>query len=92
MYVVAGVSGNTGKVVAETLLAQKQPVRVIVRSAEKGEEWKARGAEVAVAELDDVAALTRGARWREGGVPAPAAADGLVRRTRRQRAPHGAAT
>ena len=59
MYVVAGVSGHTGKVVADTLLAQKQPVRVIVRSADKGAPWKARGAEVAVADLDDVAALTK---------------------------------
>ncbi len=66
MYVVAGVSGNTGKVVAETLLAQKQPVRVVVRSAEKGAEWKARGAEVAVAELDDVAALTRALTGAKG--------------------------
>ena len=59
MFVIAGVSGNTGKVVAETLLAQKKPVRVVVRDAAKGEPWKARGAEVAVADLDDVAALTR---------------------------------
>jgi uncharacterized protein YbjT (DUF2867 family) len=58
MYAIAGVSGNTGSVVAETLLAQGKPVRVIVRDAAKGEPWKARGAEVAIAELDDVAALT----------------------------------
>ena len=31
MYVVAGVSGNTGKVAAEVLLSQKKAVRVIVR-------------------------------------------------------------
>lgn len=66
MYVVAGVSGNTGKVVAETLLSQKKPVRVIVRDAAKGAEWKARGAEVAVAELDDVAALTKALAGAEG--------------------------
>ncbi len=59
MFVVAGVTGNTGKVVAETLLAQKKPVRVIVRDAAKGEAWKQRGAEVAIAELDDAEALTR---------------------------------
>lgn len=58
-YVVAGVSGNTGKVVAETLLAQRQPVRVVVRDAAKGEAWKARGAEVAVANLNDATALAR---------------------------------
>src|SRR5262245_15999011 len=59
MYVIAGVTGNTGSVAALTLLAAKQPVRVIVRDAAKGEPWKARGAEVAVASLDDRAALTR---------------------------------
>jgi uncharacterized protein YbjT (DUF2867 family) len=59
MFVIAGVSGNTGKVVAESLLAQRRPVRVIVRSAAKGDEWKERGAEVAVAELDDVTGLTK---------------------------------
>jgi uncharacterized protein YbjT (DUF2867 family) len=66
MYVVAGVTGNTGKVVADALLAQKKPVRVIVRDAKKGEPWKARGAEVAVAELDDAAALTAALRGAEG--------------------------
>jgi uncharacterized protein YbjT (DUF2867 family) len=66
MFVVTGVSGNTGKVVADTLLAQKQPVRVVVRSEEKGASWKARGAEVAVAELDDVAACTRAFKGAKG--------------------------
>ena len=59
MYVVAGVTGNTGKVVAETLLAQEKPVRVLVRDEAKGAEWKKRGAEVVVADLDDAAALGR---------------------------------
>ncbi len=57
MFVVAGVSGNTGKVVAETLLTQGLAVRVIVRDAKKGEPWKAKGAEVAVADLKDARAL-----------------------------------
>jgi uncharacterized protein YbjT (DUF2867 family) len=56
---VAGVTGNTGSVVAQTLLDRKQPVRVIVRTADKGAAWKAKGAEVAVASLDDTQALTR---------------------------------
>jgi len=59
MYVIAGVSGNTGSVAADTLLAAKQPVRVIVRDAAKGEPWAAKGAQVAVASLDDRAALAR---------------------------------
>jgi uncharacterized protein YbjT (DUF2867 family) len=66
MYVVAGVSGNTGKVVADTLLQQKQPVRVLVRDADKGAPWKARGADVHVAGLDDVAALTAALKGAKG--------------------------
>ncbi len=58
-YAIAGVSGHTGKVVAETLLAKGKKVRVIVRDAAKADAWKARGAEVAVADLSDAAALTK---------------------------------
>jgi len=66
MFAVAGVSGHTGKVVAETLLAQHEPVRVIVRDTAKGEEWRKRGAEVAVADLDDADALTKALRGASG--------------------------
>ena len=59
MYAIAGVTGHTGSVVATTLLAQGKPVRVIVRDAAKGEAWRAKGAEVAIADLADSAALTR---------------------------------
>lgn len=59
MFVVLGATGNTGSSVVETLLSKNQPVRVIVRSAEKGAGWKAKGADVAVASLDDVPALTK---------------------------------
>ena len=65
-FVVAGVSGNTGKVVAETLLAAGKKVRVLVRDAAKAESWKARGAEVAVASLDDHAALAKALAGAEG--------------------------
>jgi uncharacterized protein YbjT (DUF2867 family) len=58
MFVVAGASGRTGKVVAETLLSQGKPVRVLLRDATKGKAWKARGADVALAALDDTRALT----------------------------------
>lgn len=66
MFVVAGVSGNTGSVVASTLLERKAPVRVIVRDAAKGETWKARGAEVAVADLADGAAVTAALKGAKG--------------------------
>jgi uncharacterized protein YbjT (DUF2867 family) len=59
MFVIAGASGRTGRVVAETLLEQGKKVRVVVRTATKGGALAARGAEVAVARLDDARALTR---------------------------------
>lgn len=66
MFVVIGATGNTGSAVVETLLNSKQPVRVVVRSAEKGQGWKARGAEVAVASLDDVPTLIKAFEGAKG--------------------------
>jgi uncharacterized protein YbjT (DUF2867 family) len=66
MFVVLGATGNTGKVVAETLLAQKKAVRVVLHDAVKGEPWKARGAEVAIADVEDGAALERAFKGAEG--------------------------
>src|SRR5206468_3733569 len=59
MYVIAGVTGHTGRGVAETLLAQRENLRVIVRNAQQGETWKQRGAEVAVAQLGDATAVAK---------------------------------
>ncbi|MFO0676141.1 MAG: NmrA family NAD(P)-binding protein [Polyangiaceae bacterium] len=79
MFVVAGVSGNTGSVVAETLLAKGQKVRVVVRDAAKGLAWTEKGAEVAVADLDDAPALTRALEGARGAYllvpPTPATPD-----------------
>jgi uncharacterized protein YbjT (DUF2867 family) len=66
MFVVLGATGHTGSVVAETLLAQKQPVRVVVRSVEKGLSWQAKGAEIAIASLDDVPAMTKAFQGAQG--------------------------
>lgn len=65
-YVVAGVSGNTGRVVAEALLAQGHKVRVIVRDPKKGEPWAKKGAEVATADLGDSAAVARALAGAKG--------------------------
>lgn len=58
-YVVAGVSGHTGAVVADTLLDQGKKVRVLVRDRAKGDRFGKRGAEVVVADLADAGALAR---------------------------------
>lgn len=66
MFVVLGATGNTGSVVADTLLSQKQPVRIVVRSADKGAAWKAKGAEIVVASLDDMSSLTDAFKGAKG--------------------------
>ena len=58
MYVVSGATGQTGSVVARTLLKKDLPVRVIVRSEEKAKPWRDLGADAAVADLRDADALT----------------------------------
>jgi uncharacterized protein YbjT (DUF2867 family) len=66
MFVVFGATGHTGGVVADTLLARKQPVRIVVRSADKGAAWKAKGAEIAVASLDEVSSLSEALQGAKG--------------------------
>ena len=48
MFAVTGITGQVGTRVAETLLEAGEPVRAVVRSADKGAAWAARGCEVAV--------------------------------------------
>ncbi|WP_322101441.1 NmrA family NAD(P)-binding protein [Paraburkholderia sp. J41] len=57
MFAVTGITGQVGGVVAQRLVAQGQPVRAVVRSAEKGAPWAARGCEIALAQMHDAAAL-----------------------------------
>jgi uncharacterized protein YbjT (DUF2867 family) len=66
MYVVTGATGNTGHVVAERLLAQGKPVRVVVRSAQKAAALAKLGAEVAIADLSDERALGEALRGATG--------------------------
>jgi len=65
MYVVLGATGQVGGAVARHLLEQKLSLRVVVRSAEKGEPFAAKGCEVAVADVLDTAALTLAFRGAE---------------------------
>lgn len=87
MYVVAGVSGQTGSVVALSLLAAGKPVRVIVRSEDKGRLFKERGAEVAVLSLEDSDALAAALRGATGAyllIPPPGPeVTGILARGRR---------
>jgi uncharacterized protein YbjT (DUF2867 family) len=59
MYVVTGATGQVGSSVADYLLKQNKKVRVVVRSAEKGEPWAKRGAQVAIADVTNRDALAK---------------------------------
>ena len=59
MYVILGASGNTGHIVAKSLLARGQKVRVVGRNATHLQPLAALGAEIHVADVTDAAALTK---------------------------------
>jgi uncharacterized protein YbjT (DUF2867 family) len=59
MYAILGASGNTGHVVAKTLLERGQKVRAIGRNATHLQPLAALGAEVFVSDVTDAAALTK---------------------------------
>src|SRR5580658_1432526 len=64
-YVILGASGNTGSIVANSLLLNGKNVRVIGRDAGRLQPFVSKGAEAFPADLSDAAALTkafRGAR------------------------------
>jgi uncharacterized protein YbjT (DUF2867 family) len=53
MHVVFGANGRAGGDTARALIERGEAVRVAVRRPEQGQPWKALGAEVAVANLND---------------------------------------
>jgi uncharacterized protein YbjT (DUF2867 family) len=65
-FAIAGVSGNTGSVVAETLLARRERVRVLVRKTSEAAPWIDTGAEAAVVDLEDAHQLANALRGARG--------------------------
>jgi uncharacterized protein YbjT (DUF2867 family) len=59
MYAILGASGNTGHVVAKTLLERGQKIRAIGRNATHLQPLATQGAEVFIADVTDAAALTK---------------------------------
>ena len=58
MFAVTGMTGQVGSAVARTLLAQGKEIRAVVRNADKAGQWKALGCDIAVADMNDSAAMT----------------------------------
>jgi uncharacterized protein YbjT (DUF2867 family) len=57
MYAITGITGKVGGALANALLEAGLPVRAVVRDVAKGEAWRVRGCEVAIAEMEDAEAL-----------------------------------
>ena len=65
MHVILGASGNTGSIVADSLLSKGKKVRVVGRDAGRLQRFVRRGAEAFTGDVSDAVALTkafRGAR------------------------------
>src|SRR5260221_12919022 len=58
MYVILGASGNTGSIIANSLLLKGEKVRVMGRDAGRLERFVRRGAEAVTANMSDATALT----------------------------------
>jgi uncharacterized protein YbjT (DUF2867 family) len=58
-YVILGASGNTGSIIANSLLLDGKKVRVVGREAGRLERFVRKGAEAFTADLSDAAALTK---------------------------------
>ncbi|WP_144108179.1 NmrA family NAD(P)-binding protein [Paraburkholderia sp. BCC1886] len=57
MYAITGITGKVGGAVANALLAAGQPVRAVVRRADRAQAWAARGCEIVEADMGDAARL-----------------------------------
>jgi uncharacterized protein YbjT (DUF2867 family) len=65
MYVILGASGNTGSIIADSLLSKGKKVRVVGRDAARLQRFVRKGAEAFTGDVSDAVALTkafRGAR------------------------------
>lgn len=57
MFVVMGITGNVGSVVARNLLDAGLPVRAVVRDTGRAADWAAKGCDLAIADIFDSASL-----------------------------------
>ncbi|WP_447727460.1 NmrA family NAD(P)-binding protein [Sphingomonas koreensis] len=57
MHIILGGTGHVGSAVAKTLLAAGEPVTIVSHDPVKADEWEAKGARVAIADIHDVDAL-----------------------------------
>ena len=66
MYAITGITGKVGGAIGRSLLAERLPVRAVLRDEAKAAEWRTRGCDIALAEMDDAASLTSAFRGAAG--------------------------
>lgn len=85
MFIVLGGNGHVGSAVAMELLKLRQPVTVVTRSTTSKGLWEKRGAQIAIADVSDAAALRRifrtGKRAFLLNPPAPVSTDSDAKET-----------
>jgi uncharacterized protein YbjT (DUF2867 family) len=59
MYVILGASGNTGSIIADSLISNGKKVRVVGRDAGRLRRFVRQGAEAFAGDVNDAAALTK---------------------------------
>jgi uncharacterized protein YbjT (DUF2867 family) len=62
MYVILGASGNTGSIIADSLLSKGKKVRVVGRDAGRLQRFVRKGAEASAGDASDPVALTKAFR------------------------------
>lgn len=66
MYAITGITGKVGGALAHRLMADKLPVRAVLRDRSKADQWSAQGCAVALAEMDDAERLAAAFTGAEG--------------------------
>jgi uncharacterized protein YbjT (DUF2867 family) len=66
MFLITGITGNTGSSAAEALLASGRKVRALVRDRSRAGAWAGRGVELVGGDATDRASLTRAMQGAEG--------------------------
>jgi len=82
MHVVFGASGRAGGETARALIARGEALRVVLRREAQAAPWRALGADVAIASLDDAASVAEALRGASGAFllnPPPVAGDPFER-------------
>ena len=59
MHAITGITGQVGSQVAKELLSSGHQIRAVLRDERKARAWRELGCEIALAEMNDAAALTR---------------------------------